>query len=61
MDKIEINFTSSRPRFSIKLPFTKEEIHSRFKKTLEDNQNKYQGIINSDRIILRLRKDKSKY
>ncbi|APD07387.1 hypothetical protein UJ101_01880 [Flavobacteriaceae bacterium UJ101] len=61
MDPIKVNFTPSRPRFSIKIPFTKEEMHARFQKILQDENNLYQGIINQDRTIIRLRKDRDQY
>ena len=61
MDKIKINFTPSRPRFSIKIPFTKKEMEHRLKKTLDDNCKTYQGMVNSDHAVIRLRRDRDKY
>ncbi len=61
MNSIKINFTPSRPRFSVEIPFTREEMHERFKKILEAETQTYQGIINSERAIVRLRKDRDQY
>ncbi len=61
MNQIKINFTPSRPRFSIEIPFGKEEMYARFKEILNDESKTYQGIINSDRAIIHLKKDLDQY
>lgn len=61
MKPIQINFTPSRPRFSVEIPFNREEMHDRFRKVLEDNPKTYPGVINSERATLRLRKDRDQY
>lgn len=61
MNSIKVNFTPSRPRFSVKIPFTKEEMYARFQQILQNESTIYQGVINEDRAIIRLRKDRDQY